>query len=59
MSTAPTIIDPEPTGELPLPTSSASVHPRPEHHGLVVTGASRWPWYDDELRKAPAPIGAP
>jgi hypothetical protein len=25
----------------------SGVEPHPETQGLVVTGASRWPWYDD------------
>lgn len=37
------------------PNNAQPVHPRPEHHGLVVTGASRWPWYEERPERATDP----
>lgn len=43
-ATMPTVVEPEPSA---TDTDTPTVHARPEHHGLVVTGAQRWPWYEE------------
>jgi hypothetical protein len=52
-ATAPTATPADPATH-PAPAADPSaVHPRPEHCGLVVTGASRWPWYEEPADPTP------
>lgn len=51
----PPVSAPEaPAAEAAAPADPVPPSPRPRHQGLVVTGAQRWPWYDDRASRHPS-----
>jgi len=52
-ATAPTDTADDPATSSTPAVDPPAVHPRPEHHGLVVTGAQRWPWYEEPTAPTP------